>query len=546
MGTKLSTDKIKYFLDKAKEAKKGITEKYNEVLNYTNVSYLISEEKSESSDNREIEEVVSESITTLVNFVMSNVFPRGLNWASLEINETLYNQASGDTKKVTETAKVESINAELEKMSETFFDFLNNSNFYTEVAKAVRDVVVLGTGVIKLIEQTDTQRPFLYKYQNLDGMYFLENMLGEPNVVFKSLFQMTKEDITELYGDSATIPSKAQEENKTVDLIECVIQSLEDKSIFIFSVYDSNFETLVHEVELKYNPFVVFRWSLEGNSIWGVGLGILALKLFKELQKFKELREKQSLMIVEPPLMATGDKGLINNIVLKPGYANYGGTGQNSPMGNGFNGLDIKPIITSQSLIPVDQDINTCKYEIKSLFMSNPLGDLGESKNRSATEVQARMQLFRSRWSGAYELMQQELMKPTFLSPLRILIDRSILSLSFEESDLDFTVIQYENELSKASDIEDVQMLSTYGNSALNLANVAQQVGLNREKTVGYISKKLRVPLEIKLTEEENLEQSQRMQEYQDKIMAEKALMETVQEQGQEPQNQNQEVAVNG
>ena len=546
MGTKLSTDKIKYFLDKAKEAKKGITEKYNEVLNYTNVSYLISEEKSESSDNREIEEVVSESITTLVNFVMSNVFPRGLNWASLEINETLYNQASGDTKKVTETAKVESINAELEKMSETFFDFLNNSNFYTEVAKAVRDVVVLGTGVIKLIEQTDTQRPFLYKYQNLDGMYFLENMLGEPNVVFKSLFQMTKEDITELYGDSATIPSKAQEENKTVDLIECVIQSLEDKSIFIFSVYDSNFETLIHEVELKYNPFVVFRWSLEGNSIWGVGLGILALKLFKELQKFKELREKQSLMIVEPPLMATGDKGLINNIVLKPGYANYGGTGQNSPMGNGFNGLDIKPIITSQSLIPVDQDINTCKYEIKSLFMSNPLGDLGESKNRSATEVQARMQLFRSRWSGAYELMQQELMRPTFLSPLRILIDRSILSLSFEESDLDFTVIQYENELSKASDIEDVQMLNTYGNSALNLANVAQQVGLNREKTVEYISKKLRVPLEIKLTEEENLEQSQRMQEYQDKIMAEKALMETVQEQGQEPQNQNQEVAVNG
>ena len=76
MGTKLSTDKIKYFLDKAKEAKKGITEKYNEVLNYTNISYLISEEKSESSDNREIEEVVSESITTLVNFVMSNVFPR--------------------------------------------------------------------------------------------------------------------------------------------------------------------------------------------------------------------------------------------------------------------------------------------------------------------------------------------------------------------------------------------------------------------------------------------------------------------------------------
>lgn len=542
----LTVEKIKYYLGEAKKAKEGVTEKYNEVLNFTNVSYLISEEKQDGVANREIEEVVSESITTLVNFVMSNVFPRGLNWASLEVNETLYTRASGDTKKVADEAKVKSINSELEKMSSTFFDFLNNSNYYTEIAKAVRDQIVLGTGVIKIIEQEDTQRPFLYKYQNLDGLYFLENMLGEPNIVFKSLFQMTKEDIFELYGDKATIPAKAVEENKTVDLIECVVQSLEDKSTFIFSVYDSNFETLVHQVTLKYNPFVVFRWSLEGNSIWGIGLGVLALKLFKELQKFKELREKQSQMIVEPPLMAIGDKGLTHNIVLKPGQVNYGGTGQTSPMGGGYNGLDIKPIFTSQSLIPVDQDISTCKYEIKSMFMSNPLGDLGESKNRSATEVQARMQLFRSRWSGAYELMQQELMRPTFISPLRILIEKSILSLSFEESDLDFTVIQYENELSKASDIEDVQMLNTYGNSALNLANVAQQVGLNREKTVDYISKKLRVPAEIQMTPQENQEQSQRMQEYQDQLMAEKALIQATQEQGQEPQNQNQEVMENG
>ena len=542
----LTVEKIKYYLGEAKKAKEGVTEKYNEVLNFTDVSYLISEEKQDGVANRETEEVVSESITTLVNFVMSNVFPRGLNWASLEVNETLYTGASGDTKKVADEAKVKSINSELEKMSSTFFDFLNNSNYYTEIAKAVRDQIVLGTGVIKIIEQEDTQRPFLYKYQNLDGLYFLENMLGEPNIVFKSLFQMTKEDIFELYGDKATIPEKAVEENKTVDLIECVVQSLEDKSTFIFSVYDSNFETLVHQVTLKYNPFVVFRWSLEGNSIWGIGLGVLALKLFKELQKFKELREKQSQMIVEPPLMAIGDKGLIHNIVLKPGQVNYGGTGQTSPMGGGYNGLDIKPIFTSQSLIPVDQDISTCKYEIKSMFMSNPLGDLGESKNRSATEVQARMQLFRSRWSGAYELMQQELMRPTFISPLRILIEKSILSLSFEESDLDFTVIQYENELSKASDIEDVQMLNTYGNSALNLANVAQQVGLNREKTVDYISKKLRVPAEIQMTPQENQEQSQRMQEYQDQLMAEKALIQATQEQGQEPQNQNQEVMENG
>lgn len=536
----ITVEKIKYYYEKAKTAKDGITAKYNDVLNYTNVSYTISDEKKDNKETREIEEVVSESITTLVNFVMSNVFPRGLRWASLEVNETLYNQANGQTGQISNEGNIKNINEDLEKISETFFDFLNNSNFYTEAAKAVRDAIVLGTGVVKIIEQEDTQRPFLYKYQNLDGFFFLENMLGEPNICFKSIFEVTKEDITELYGDKAAIPEKATDENKTVNLIECVIQDPETK-LFNFMVYDTSFETVVFEMSLKYNPFVVFRWSLEGNSIWGVGLGVLALKLFKDLEKFKELREKQSEKIVDPPLVASGDKGLINNIVLKAGQINYGGTLQNSVMEKGFNGLKIEPVNTSQSLIPVDQDIMTTKSEIKSLFMSNPLGDLGESKNRSATEVQARMQLFRSRWSGSYELMQQEFMKPTFMAPLIVLIEKSILTLSFDESDLDFTVIKYENELSKAGDIEDMQMILSYGNSTLNLANIAPQIGLHRERLIGYSSKKFRVPIEIQMDDKENQEYSQQLQEQQVAMLAEKALGDALQMQGQGI-NQNEEV----
>lgn len=536
----ITVEKIKYYYEKAKTAKDGITAKYNDVLNYTNVSYTISDEKKDNKETREIEEVVSESITTLVNFVMSNVFPRGLRWASLEVNETLYNQANGQTGQISNEGNIKNINEDLEKISETFFDFLNNSNFYTEAAKAVRDAIVLGTGVVKIIEQEDTQRPFLYKYQNLDGFFFLENMLGEPNICFKSIFEVTKEDITELYGDKAAIPEKATDENKTVNLIECVIQDPETK-LFNFMVYDTSFETVVFEMSLKYNPFVVFRWSLEGNSIWGVGLGVLSLKLFKDLEKFKELREKQSEKIVDPPLVASGDKGLINNIVLKAGQINYGGTLQNSAMEKGFNGLKIEPVNTSQSLIPVDQDIMTTKSEIKSLFMSNPLGDLGESKNRSATEVQARMQLFRSRWSGSYELMQQEFMKPTFMAPLIVLIEKSILTLSFDESDLDFTVIKYENELSKAGDIEDMQMILSYGNSTLNLANIAPQIGLHRERLIGYSSKKFRVPIEIQMDDKENQEYSQQLQEQQVAMLAEKALGDALQMQGQGI-NQNEEV----
>ena len=91
----ITVEKLIYYYDKAQKAKDGVTEKYNEVLNYTDVSYQISEDKSDNKDRREVEEVISESITTIVNFIMSNVFPRGLRWASLEMNETLFKQEEG-------------------------------------------------------------------------------------------------------------------------------------------------------------------------------------------------------------------------------------------------------------------------------------------------------------------------------------------------------------------------------------------------------------------------------------------------------------------
>ena len=539
----ITVEKLRYYYDKAQKAKDGVTEKYNEVLNYTDVSYQISEDKSDNKDSREVEEVISESITTIVNFIMSNVFPRGLRWASLEMNETLFKQAEGASAPTSVQAKLNGLTKELENMTKVYFDYLNNSNFYTEVSKAVRDDVVLGTGVIKVIEQEDMQRPFIFKYQTLSGFYFLQNMFGEPDICFKKIFEVSETDIIELYGAKANIPEEAKEENKTVEIIESMVPNLEKKGNYFFIVYDSKFDTEILRIELDYKPFIVFRWELEGDNIWGTGLGVKGLRLFKDLEKFKALREEQSEKIVNPPLIGSGDKGLINNIVLKAGHLNYGGTLQNNVMDKGFNGLKIEPINTSQSLLPVDQDIANTKYEIKSLFMSNPLGDLAEGKNRSATEVQARMQLFRSRWSGSYELTQHELMRLVFMAPIKILIAKKILSMEFEDGTLDFTTTKYENELSKTSDMEDVQMLNTFGNSALNISNIAEQVGLSREKTVKYIAEKLRVPEDLKLTDEENAAYTQRIQQQQDNIMAERALTNAL-ESG-ELNNMNQEVPEN-
>ena len=59
----ITVEKLRYYYDKAQIAKEGVTEKYNEVLNYTDVSYQISEDKSKILVKRMIQgyEVVHDS-----------------------------------------------------------------------------------------------------------------------------------------------------------------------------------------------------------------------------------------------------------------------------------------------------------------------------------------------------------------------------------------------------------------------------------------------------------------------------------------------------
>ena len=64
---------------------------------------------------------------------------------------------------------------------------------------------------------------------------------------------------------------------------------------------------------------------------------------------------------------------------------------------------------------------------------------------------------------------------------------------------------------------------------------------MNRERTLKYVQNNLAVPEEIKSSEEEDAAYTKRVQQEQDRLMAEKALGEALQMQGQEI-NQNEEV----
>ena len=115
--------------------------------------------------------------------------------------------------------------------------------------------------------------------------------------------------------------------------------------------------------------------------------------------------------------------------------------------------------------MPIDLDMEKHENDIRDLYMSNPLGDVNEYKGRTATETQARMAMFRNRWANTFELIQDELIEPVIKSMFTILNARGIIV--FDSSKFDYTKINYINTLSKQADLEEVQGVTTYTQTAM-------------------------------------------------------------------------------
>ena len=318
-------ERLDFLFKKAKEAKDASKSTYNDVANYCYNSFVIKDEARDKDAIRSIETVISTSINIFTNTIMTGVFPRGSNWATTKVNDILFQNANSTEMDTSVEGKKKQLNESLEKGTETTFEYLNQTNFYTEISKFAKDWGVLGTGAFKIIATGDINKPFAFLYTSLDGLYFLENQNGKIDTVFKERYKFKKKDITEIYGTKATVPEDLQEDEAEITIIECCVPIEGQVGKFEFLVLTTDYETVIYEETLSYNPFVISRMLLEGVNIWGIGLGIIGLGLFKELIRLKTLREEQAQNIAKPPYIVRGDTQLIEAFRMKSGRTNFGG-----------------------------------------------------------------------------------------------------------------------------------------------------------------------------------------------------------------------------
>jgi hypothetical protein len=489
---------LKYYYERAKTKKENFKDLYNQVIQYTDFSYYIDDRVEDVPTFRDtVDPVVSTAITAAQNYTMSLLFSRGDKWATVEVNETVYKDRNASLSQAVVESSIYELNKQLEKVNDTAFDYINSSNFYTEVSKAIREMLVLGVSCIK-ISKAD---PFVFEYVSIDNLYFLEDALGRPEYVFKKHKDLSIVDLKLMFGRQIRIPdSLTNDYSDRITVIESVVP---EGTGYIRRITTEGFTHILLEEKLRYNPFALVRWTKEQQYEWACGLGVQALNSFKDLKKYKDLKLEQAEQLVKPPLKLTGDKALIHAVKFEAGYLNYGGEGTFDPLGNSGNGFDIAPIQTNITLVPADQEILRAKQEIQELFMSEPLGSVEDFKTRTATEASIRYELFRRKYSGSFETIQQELMSKILFNVITILIETSFIDFNLDKIDnFELLNVQFVNELTKNAQSSDVDRLVMAMNTASQAGQLSVSSGLDYSKTIEYVLDTLNIPLDLRLDEE--------------------------------------------
>ncbi|MGL4976396.1 MAG: portal protein, partial [Cetobacterium sp.] len=272
---------LQYYYDLAKKAKDSIVSVYNEVLKFTDSTYQILDAESDATAPVEIDPVIPVALNDLTSFLMTSMFSRSQKWASISMNNKLYKLVNGTLDDYQVDDSLKALNTKLEIAGDVTFTYLNQSNYYNEIAKALREAVNIGNGAYRVIETENALVPFMFQYVPQNDLFFTEDAFGRPWYIFKFCRKMNEVSLKKMFGEELKIPSDLKDPNQdTVTVVECVTPHDKDPNMFIYQVMTVGFTEELLMKELDYCPINIFRWNKEGNNPMGIGLSVTGLKAF--------------------------------------------------------------------------------------------------------------------------------------------------------------------------------------------------------------------------------------------------------------------------
>lgn len=326
--------------------------------------------------------------------MQAGMVPNFSRWIKLEAGE-----------EVPETAR-KKINAELEKTTRVFFEYLNASNFSEQVHEALIDIS-LGTASLECVEGSSIE-PLVFSATPLPELAIEPGPNNEMGGFFRGR-KMRCSKIESAYG--VTISSELRKklggdgEDPEVTVVSFVVRDYEKENEFAYDCYvflDHDDGTILKSQSVNgrgSNQHIGFRWSKVAGEVWGRG------PLFNMMPTIRVLNLVTQLTLENAELAVAGlytyeDDGVLNpdNVLLRPGTM--------MPIAPGSSG--VRQFNTAGNFEIGDLVVSRLQQQVQKGLYNETLGPTDKTP-MSATEVSQRMADLSRQIGSAFGRLQVEL-----------------------------------------------------------------------------------------------------------------------------------------
>ena len=436
-------------------------------------------------DDRIFDETAVVGVQEFASRLQSGLVPNFARWADLMAgSEVPPNQR-------------ESVDNELDEVTEYVFEILQNSNFSQEVHESFMDLAV-GTGVL-CVEEGDALNPVNFSAIPLPHVVLDTGPDDRIDHVFRERKGVKYDHLAMMYPNGTLDPKvmNYMGSDKTTTVLEVICRdySVKNEEAYLSYAFCMTTNTVLNYKQMKgngSNPFICFRWSKCAGEVYGRGPLINALSAIKTTNLTIEMILENAQMAISG-IYQMEDDGVINpdTIQLVPGSI--------IPKAMGSSGL--QPIRAAGNFDVAQLVLGDMRQNIKRALYNDMLGNPDKTP-ASATEVAERMADLSRQIGSSFGRLQAEFVTPLLRRVIRILSKQGRIELPKVNGRE--VKVAARSPLAKAQHMQDISdvnrfneiIAGTFGPQMINVI-------VNQNETAKYLAEKMNLPEKLIRDEEE-------------------------------------------
>lgn len=402
---------------------------------------------------------------------------------------------------------------EAEKLTDLFFRFLNESNFYVAITEAFYDLIV-GTAALYVTKGEGVEKPLNFQSVPIAQLYIEQSATGKIDTVFYERMRFRARDVQEMWPKGTLCPDTQrqleQNPNLTIDLIEMTLP-VEGKKGYRYVVLETNTKHCVVDSISESTPWIIFRWSKTPGDEWGTGPATHISSHVKTLNAIAEDELRSGAFKASPMWFAWSD-GVFNpnNFVPQPGAVMVGS-------GLSSGNMPIRPIPVEGDTQFVQLLVQDLRDQInKALFVDKVRPN--DASPLTATEVLHDKQVLLEQLQPGFSRLTREFLPKLTDRIIYILKDWGL----FPDIKIDGKKIRltYTSPLAKGQDNAEIQAFVEFAQMLQQVAGPQMALGaMNVAELPTWLAERVGVDMELVKSAgeiQENLEQAAQAAEQQE------------------------------